>query len=363
VLPALAANRYPATVLLILSLLLLTVGLLSVGIGLVPITPLQVFTLLTQRVTAGWWGQALVLPWDTTPQQAAVLFTIRLPRVVLAVLIGAGLGVSGAAMQGLFRNPLADPGLIGVSSGAALGAVVIIVLGSVWFPHLSTYAGIFTLPAAAFAGGLLTTWVVYTLSRFAGQTIVATMLLAGIAINALAGSGIGVLSFVASDAQLRSIVFWNLGSLGGASWDKVWPTFCCTLPTLALMSGGLARSLNVLLLGEAEAGHLGVHVEWLKRAVVALVALTVGAGVAAAGPIGFIGLVVPHLLRLCIGPDHRYVLPGAALLGALVLLAADLVARTALAPAELPIGIVTAALGAPFFLVLLIRQRRQWYVA
>ena len=284
--------------------------------------------------------------------------TIRLPRVVLGAFVGAGLAVSGAAMQGLFRNPLADPGLIGVSSGAALAAVSIIVLGDTVMPEVLSGLGLFLLPGAAFIGGLVATLVVYRVSRVADRTVVATMLLTGIAVNALAGAGIGVLSFVATDAQLRTMIFWSLGSLGGSMWTSVWALVPCMVAATCLIRQ--ARALNVMLLGEAEAGHLGISVERLKHRTVLLVALAVGAAVAVAGMIGFIGLVVPHLVRLTLGPDHRYVLPGSALLGASLLLGADLVARLLIAPAELPIGIVTAAVGAPFFLWLIVRQRRQW---
>jgi iron complex transport system permease protein len=206
---------------------------------------------------------------------------------------------------------------------------------------------------------MVTTLVVYWLASLSGRTMVATMLLAGIAVNALAGAGIGLFTFVATDAQLRNITFWSLGSLGGATWSAVGVVIPCIVPSVMCLLG-LARALNVLLLGESEASHLGIDPGRVKRLVVLCVALAVGAAVSVAGIIGFVGLVVPHLLRLAIGPDHRYLLPGSALLGASLLLSADLVARTITAPAELPIGIVTAALGAPFFLWLLICQRQQW---
>lgn len=356
----LGSHRRSVLVLWSLAVLLVVVLLASVGIGMVPIAPQQVLVTFLRHSLESLSGTAVELPWSATVQQDAVLLTIRVPRVILGALTGAGLALSGAAMQGLFRNPLADPGLIGVSSGAALAAVVVIVLGTTWLPGVIAVLGIFTLPVAAFLGGLGTTWVVYSVSCVSGRTVVATMLLVGIAINALAQSGVSILSFIASDAQLRSIVFWSMGSLGGASWTKVWPVLLSTALTVTIMLGWLSRPLNVLLLGEAEAGYLGIHTDGIKRCIVALVALTVGAGVAATGPIGFVGLVVPHLLRLWIGPDHRYLLPGVLLLGAILLLVADLIARTVLAPAELPIGIVTAAMGAPFFLFLLLRQRGQW---
>jgi iron complex transport system permease protein len=339
----------PAVALGWLSLLLLVVVLASVGIGAVAITPAD-----TARIVA----HALGADVAVDARQASVLLAIRLPRTLLGLLIGAGLATAGVLMQGLFRNPLADPGLIGVSSGAALAAVAVIVLGATWLRGLSQMLGMFTLPLAAFGGGLATTALIYRLSRRSGRTLVATLLLAGIALNALAGAGTGLLTFLATDEQLRSITFWSLGSLGGATWRAVGAATPFLLLAL-LLAPRLALPLNLLLLGEAEARHLGVDVERLKRVVVTLVALAVGAAVAVAGIIGFVGLVVPHVLRLALGPDHRGLLPGSALLGAALLLAADLAARTVVAPAELPIGIVTALLGAPCFLWLLLRDRAQ----
>jgi iron complex transport system permease protein len=327
-------------------------SLAAVGIGMVQISPGQVLAIMAKQ-------GGLTLPWPFGTQHEAVLLAIRLPRVALGGCIGAGLAVAGAAMQGLFRNPLADPGLVGVSSGAALAAVLVIVLSATVLRGLAYGLGPFTLPLAAFVGGLVTTLVVYHLSRVASRTVVATMLLAGIAVNALAGAGTGVLTFAATDAELRNITFWSLGSLGGATWTTVGAAVPCIVPAVVLLIRR-AMVLNVFLLGESEASHLGVHVERVKRLVILLVALVVGAAVAVSGIIGFVGLVVPHVLRLAVGPDHRYVLPGSALLGASLLLGADLVARTLVAPAELPLGMVTAAIGAPFFLWLLLRQRRQW---
>jgi iron complex transport system permease protein len=319
---------------------------------MVAITPGQLLAILARRC-------GLTLPWAYAAQQETILLAIRLPRVLLGGLIGAGLATAGAAMQGLFRNPLADPGLVGVSSGAAFAVVSMIVLGATAFHGVTRLLGPFTLPAAAFGGGVVTTLVIYWLASLSGRTVVTTMLLAGIAVNALTGAGIGLLTFVATDAQLRTITFWSLGSLGGATWASVGAVVpCIGLAVVCLV--GLARALNVLLLGESEAGHLGIDIERVKRVVILCVALAVGAAVSVAGIIGFIGLVVPHLLRLVLGPDHRYLLPGSALLGASLLLGADLVARTLTAPAELPIGIVTALLGAPFFLWLLLRHRQQW---
>ena len=288
-------------------------------------------------------------------RDAAVLGVVRLPRVLMAAIVGAGLGVAGAAMQGLFRNTLADPGLIGVSAGAGLAAVVAIVLGGSLFGAAAGLLGLWLLPLAAFVGGLAATLLMARLGSVGGVTSVATLLLAGVAVNALAGALTGMMIFMADDRQVRDITFWTLGSLAGSRWAQV-PVVAVLvgLPTLALCA--LARPLNALMLGEAEAFHLGTRVEAVKRLAVVLAAIAVAAGVAFTGLIGFLGLVVPHLVRLGFGSDHRLVLPGAALLGGALLVLADLAARSLAAPAELPVGVVTALLGAPFFLWLLRRR-------
>lgn len=281
-----------------------------------------------------------------------VFFNIRLPRLLLGMCSGAALGMAGALMQGLFRNPLADPGLIGVSSGAALAAGITIVLGAAWFPDLPRVLGSWTLVSMAFGGGLAVTALIYALSRGEGGTRVGLMLLAGIAVNALAGAGLGLLSFLATDEQLRSLQFWLLGSLGGARWSAV--QLVAALSALAMALGlPLARTLNALALGEAQAVLLGVPIERIQRRVIGVTALAVGVVTATTGIIGFIGLVAPHMVRLVAGPDHRWVLPGSALLGASLVLLADAVARTVAAPAELPLGVLTALVGVPFFLLLL----------
>ncbi len=289
-------------------------------------------------------------------QTRNVMLQIRLPRIVLGVLVGAGFGAAGAALQALFRNPLADPGLIGVSSGAALGAAGVIVLGGVVLP---ASLGLWLLPVAAFAGALGVTTLVYRLAAGRGRLALPLLLLAGIAINAVSGAAIGLLTYLANDTQLRTLTFWTLGSLGGAQWPMlaviVWPV---ALGIVALATQ--CRSLSALLLGEAEALHLGVAVQSVKRRVMIACALCVGALVASSGMIGFIGLIAPHIVRLLVGPDPRAVLPAAALFGAILTLLADLVARTSVAPAELPLGILTALLGAPFFLALLWRRRGQF---
>lgn len=297
----------------------------------------------------------LPLAGEGLAQTELILSQIRLPRTLLGLLVGAVLALCGVAMQGLFRNPLADPGLIGVSSGAALGAAIAIVGGAALGGLPQAFAP-YLLSACAFAGGLVVTSLVYRLGRRDGETHVATMLLAGIALTALAGAAIGLFTYLADDATLRTLTFWNLGSLNGASYPRLWPLLLVTA-AVALWLPRRAKALNALLLGESEARHLGFTVERIKAELVFCTALGVGAAVAAAGMIGFIGLVVPHLVRLLVGPDHRVLLPASALAGASLLLLADLAARLVLAPAELPIGIVTALIGAPFFLYLLLRGR------
>ncbi|MGH8547714.1 MAG: FecCD family ABC transporter permease [Methylococcales bacterium] len=342
------SNRTKRGVLSGLVVLLILVCTLSLCVGAVTIAPGQVIAIIGEMV-------GLELPFYFTSGQQAVLQSIRAPRVVLGVLVGSALAVSGAALQGLFRNPLADPALIGVSSGAALGAVTVIVLESSLLKGFSQWTGRYSLPIAAFAGGLIATWLAYRFASVKGRLEITSLLLAGIAINALSGSMTGLMIYLADDQQLRTLIFWSMGSLGGASWSGILtgaPFFLIPMVSIPFLS----RALNALLLGEAEAGHLGFAVDRIKTAVILLAALSVGAAVSAAGMIGFIGLVVPHLLRLGFGPDHRLLLPGSAVLGAILLLVADLLARKLLVPAEIPIGIITGMLGGPFFLWLLRRQ-------
>lgn len=339
--PPLALRR-GGVVLALLALLLAASLTLAVGIGAVQIAPAQLVAILLEPL-----GVTLEIPY--TRQQAAVLLAIRLPRVLLGVLVGASLALAGAAMQGLFRNPLADPGLLGVASGAALAAAIVLVLG---VPLISYWL----LPAAAFIGSLAATLFVYSLATRGGRTQMATLLLAGIALSALAGAGVGLLTFLADDAQLRDLTFWTMGSLGGATWRALTAAAPFML-TAILVIPRFARALNLLLLGEAEARHLGIDVQMSKVALIFLSALAVGAAVSVAGIIGFVGLVVPHLVRLAVGPDHRLLLPASALLGASLLLVTDLLARTIAAPAELPLGVLTSLVGGPFFLWLLLRFR------
>ena len=283
--------------------------------------------------------------------QELVLLTVRLPRVVLCVVVGASLAVSGAAMQGLFRNPLADPGLIGISSGAALAVGLMIVFAG----SAGGFMGLYGLSIAAFAGGLLACLVIFHFAQLAGTFSVTYMLLAGIAINALAFAGTSSLQFISDDQQLRALAFWTMGSLGGALWPAVLVAGSVVVPaTLVLLKS--ARQLNILLLGDSEARHLGVNDKRLKYIIIVCCALSVGAAVAVSGIIGFVGLIVPHLIRLSIGSDHRMLIPASALAGATLVLLADIVARVIVLPAEMPVGILTSLIGGPFFLWLLIRQ-------
>jgi len=330
-------------ILVVAGALFVATAVAAVGTGAVAISPGQVIAILL-----GQEGESV------SEAMRTVVWGVRVPRVLLALIAGAGLAGAGVLMQALFRNPLADPALIGVSAGAALGAVAVIVLGATVLKGLAKALGIWTLPFAAFTGALATAVIVFRLARRDGVLDATTMLLCGIAINALTGAGIGLLTYLATDEQLRNLTFWSLGSLGAATWSALGAAAPAVLLLFAC-GPWLAPNLNALLLGESEALHLGVPVERLKQVLVALTAAAAGAVVATTGVIGFIGLVAPHIARLLVGPDHRIVLPLASLIGATLLTAGDMVARTAVKPAELPIGILTALVGAPFFLWLLRR--------
>ena len=327
----------------LLALLLVVVALTSLTVGA---TGVQIWDVAGKLLRGD----------ELSAMERVVLLDIRLPRLAMGLAVGAALAVSGAVMQGLFRNPLADPGIVGVSAGAGLGAILAIVLGGLLPPALAFLPGPYLVPVAAFLGGWVTTLLLYRVATRRGHTSVATMLLAGIALGALTGAVSGVLVYMADDTQLRDLTFWGLGSLAGASWTKL----AVALPVIAVSLAGavlLGRALNALALGEATAAHIGIPVQRMKRLAILCVAAATGAAVAVSGGIGFIGIVVPHLLRLASGPDHRALLINAALLGAALLLVADMISRVVVAPAELPIGIVTAVLGAPVFLWILLRQR------
>lgn len=316
--------------------------LAGAGIGAVPIAPLDAVAILCR---AG----GLPVGAAIGDRETYVLLAIRLPRLLLGILIGSGLGMAGAGMQGIFRNPLADPGLIGTSSGAALAANAMIVLGgSLVLPRLLTE---WAVPLAAFAGALAASMVVF---RYAGAQAagrVSAMLVAGIAVNAFAGAGTGLFAYLANDAQLRTLTFWNLGGLGGATWETL--AVAAPFMACAALLPRHARRLDALLLGDAEAGHLGVDVRAVRRKVIVLAALCVGASVSVAGIIGFVGLAAPHLARSLAGSAHRRLIVCSGLIGATLVVASDTIARVVVSPAELPIGIVTAMLGTPLLVWLL----------
>lgn len=338
-------------ILLLLLVLLITACILSACIGAVKISASELWSIITHRI-------GLSDNVKFVPQQEAVFLNIRLPRVLLGALVGGTLASAGAALQGLFRNPLAEPGLIGISSGASLFAVMIIVLEHRFFSFMTMTLGYHTLAIAAFIGACITTFLVYRIAVGNGKADITTLLLAGIAINALAGSFTGLLTYMATDDQLRNITFWTLGALGGASWKTVTgilPFVSVSLITLPFFS----KPLNALALGESQAGHMGVNVSLMKKLIIVLATLGVGASVAVSGMISFVGLVIPHILRMALSADHRLVIPGSALLGATVLVLADVVARTIFAPAELPIGILTAIIGAPVFIYIILMERRK----
>ncbi|MDR7344158.1 iron complex transport system permease protein [Pantoea alhagi] len=281
-----------------------------------------------------------------------IWLTIRLPRVLLAVLFGMALAVSGAVMQGLFRNPLADPGLLGISSGAGLAVAISIIVPLSLPPLLALW-----LPSiAAFIGSLLVTLLIFSFSRLAPGNL-SRLLLIGIAINALCGAAVGVLSWLSNDQQLRQLALWGMGSLSAAQWPSLIVCAALILPALMAIQTR-ARRLNLLQLGEEDAHYMGIDVKRTQRELLVLGALLVGTAVSVSGIIGFVGLVVPHVMRFCVGSDHRWMLPGAALAGAILLLLADTLARTVVIPAEMPVGLLTSLLGGPWFLWLILRQRR-----
>lgn len=346
---AIGRPRRPALALGLCLVLLLVAVVASLAIGPVMIAPGRIVEILGEAIR----GERAT---GAALRESVIILGIRLPRTLLGLLVGGGIALAGAVTQGVFRNPLADPALIGISNGAALAAVVWIVLGVHFAGFLPPALADFGLPVMAFMGAVLATGTLYAIATREGRTSVVTMLFAGIAISALAAAGTGIMVFMASDQQLRDFTFWSFGSLGGATWQEIWAVLPF-LAFLAIVCTRLARALDALALGEAEAFHVGIDVQRTKWLAIAGLAAGVGGAVAAAGVIGFVGLVVPHLIRITFGPGHRLLLPCAALLGGALLLGADVVARTVASPAELPLGVVTAAIGAPFFLWLLLLRR------
>jgi iron complex transport system permease protein len=346
-----ARERKNAVIIAGFGLALVIATLLSLSIGAVSIPVADILILLFKKI-------GLYSSQQVDEMHTIVLASIRLPRILMTVLIGGALGISGAALQGLFRNPLVEPGLIGVSGGSAAAVVTLIVFGGTWSLPTEGLIHNSLLPIVAFVGGVAATFIVLRLSNQSGSTNIAVLILIGVAINALAGAIIGLAIFYADENQLRTFTFWTLGDLGGATWDKL----VIAAPLLAFASVSLlffSRSLNAFALGEAEAFHMGVDVERTKMTIIFLSALAVGVSVSMVGMIGFIGLVVPHLIRVLFQPDHRLVLPASVLGGAILLVISDLISRTIVAPAELPIGVVTALIGAPFFIGLLTNAKKK----
>ncbi|WP_328463285.1 iron ABC transporter permease [Actinoplanes sp. NBC_00393] len=326
-----------------MALLLLAVCLVAAGKGQVPISPAEVLGSLLHRIGLE------IGPLPAAVQGENALWLVRFPRVVLAVVVGASLGCAGALMQGVFGNPLAEPGVVGVSAGAAVGAAAAIVSGVTLFGAWST-------AAAAFAGGIVTTLIVYAMSRAAGRTEVVTLVLTGVAVNATAGALLGLLMFLTDDDGVRAIAFWQLGSLAQATWAAVAVAGPGAVIGLAV-AAACARRLDLLALGERPARHLGVDTERLRITAIVATALLTASAVAFTGIISFVGLVVPHLVRMIAGPGHRVLIPASALGGAVVVVAGDLIARTVIEYQELPLGVLTAVVGGPAFFWLLRRTR------
>ena len=327
----------------VLIILLVLISLFSVKFGAVTISIQEIWSSLSKILKGT----------ESTDLNERIFMQIRLPRVIMGIFVGAALAVGGVLMQALFRNPIVEPGLIGTSSGAAFGAALYFVLGATFGFHF----GEWTLPIAACIGGILSTLMVFYLSqsREGGKSSVVSLLLTGIAINALFLSGVGFLSYIARDPQARSITFWNLGTLSGSYWEGLYlvagVTVCCVLISLRY-----AKQLNALMLGEQEAQLLGISIFQLKIKILLVNVVMVAVATAFVGVIGFVGLIVPHLLRMLNGSDNRFLIWAGALLGAIILTGADLTARLLLAPAELPIGIVTSLIGVPVFIILLRRS-------
>lgn len=336
---------------LIISYLTVILGLtvvLTTTLGAAHISPWVVFKILVAKLPL---IKNLIIPsWSVG--EATIILEIRLPRIILGMLVGAALGVAGTAMQGLFKNPMADPYITGISSGAALGAIFTIVFGLTIF-------GFYTMPLMAFMGGAATIFLVYNIASVRGKLPVSTLLLAGIAVTLFLSAIISFLMYTAGE-KLHGIVFWLMGGLWGRNWNHVMMVvpFICFGTILIYI---FARDLNVILLGEEPAQWLGIEVETLKKIIILSTSLTVAAAVSVSGIIGFVGLVIPHIMRILVGPDHRVLLPSSALVGGIFLIWADTLARTVIAPTEIPVGIITALFGAPFFIYLLRTRKRSMF--
>lgn len=328
---------------IILVLVLICSILISLSSGSIKIEIFNIIKIILFKLNAS--SGAGILP-----EEDLVVWSIRLPRILLGVIVGAILACSGALMQGVFRNSLADPGLLGISSGAALFVSMGIVLG------LGTFGG-FSLPVLAFVGSFISMMLIYFIATKKSQTNTSTMLLAGIAINAICGAGTSIFTYLSSNEELRTITFWQLGSLGSANWNYVFniaPFFLL----LILFAPMLSKALDAMMLGESNAKYLGIQIERVKFIAILLISLSVGASVAICGMISFVGLVVPHLIRLMIGPKNKGLMICSMILGSILIVLSDLIARVIVLPLELPIGVVTSLLGAPFFLYLIIKNKR-----
>ena len=333
------------TLSIVLAVALVAAVLLSAMVGQLPVTPAEIVGSLLRAagIPNGW------APTDQIVE--STLWVVRFPRIVMGLAVGAALAVAGSVMQAIFGNPLAEPGVVGVSSGAALGAAAAIVFGV-------TALGSWSIALFAFVGGLLATLLVYFVSRANGRTEVVTLLLTGIAINAFAGAGLAFLLFAGDTASREQITFWQLGSLNGSLWREV--GIVAPIMVVGLVAAVvLGRQYDLLALGERNARHLGVNVESLRIGSIVLVALLTGVAVAFCGIIAFVGLVVPHVIRMAIGPSHRPLIIASAVGGGALISFADLIARTAVPGADLPIGMLTSLIGGPFFFYLLFRQRKR----
>lgn len=327
----------------ILLLITLAIGALFMGVydfgGKSPITVL---------------GEVISGSPNVSLSEKYVIWDVRLARIVMAILIGSILAVAGTTMQGMFKNPLATPDLIGITAGATLMAAITIVLGSFFRHLLPEFLQFSILSIAAFIGALVTTFAVYRMSTTQGKTNIVIMLLSGVAITALGFACVGFLIYLSKDEQLRDLTFWNLGSLGGATWTKNGILFVVMIFSYSILIHR-GKALNAMMLGEKDAEHLGINVERIKKQIVVLTALMIGAAVAFAGNIGFVGLIVPYILRLIFKSNYQIILPMSAVMGSILLLVADTFSRTIVAPSEIPIGVITAFLGAPVFIAILIR--------
>lgn len=330
--------------------LLVLLIMLSAGVGAVHLSLGEIYDILLD-------GFGIKHNPDINSIHEGLFFQIRMPRTFMCFIVGAVLSVSGALMQSLFRNPIVEPGLVGTSAGAALGASFMFVFAKIDLFTRLAFLGDLLLPLAAFTGGLIATGIVYRFSSTFGKVNVATMILAGIAVNAMAAGGTGFLSYIARDPQARSITFWQLGTFSGADYKEVLIVFVVAVVCI-LTSLRFAKQLNALQLGETEANYLGINIERMKIQLILINTFMVSVATSMVGVIAFVGLVVPHLLRILKGSDNRYLIIGSALLGAVIMITVDMACRMIIAPAEMPIGIITAFIGGPVFLWLLLKNRQ-----